>query len=351
MLNLNLNQKIDTALLLDDKTPVSRFKLASWGVNHTDKGAYVINDVVAERMLQAYTDKYLSCVPVKRLPINYDHDYRDVHGFHDLEVIKGDGIYAVNINYDVNAFERLQKQLVKYPSAEYVPGDMVTVDGIPCREIVEYVGLALTNYPAQHVVETLALSKTVTEDLSMMNEKVSAELKAKYPDAEVQDIAVYMAGDKLFMVEFKESEAGVEFMEPVEIPAKEVDPVVNEEADKSVNELSQLRLEVETLSRQLFERDIDDVIKVAVSQGVSPAQGNVMKQLALSSKDTRSSLTLLSGLVKDAPKVKLNAKVIAPVEESGEVTVEQYRKMSESEKKQLFVDNKELALRLSKSAW
>lgn len=320
-------------LNLLSKTPVTEFRVFQFGLNNTIKGDVIFDVSSSAAVIAQYEAEFQSHSPPKRLQINYNHSPWNpmvaanpesgiAAGWCDI-VVRDDGLYAVNVTWTPRATQYLADEEYKYFSPEVTTDN----DGIVYR--IE--GIAITNIPAMHVVQPLALSK-LNGVIQMEVDEFIAKVKEMLGLVDEADF------QKVFdaLVEKMKTDVEEEVVNPVDLSKSE--------------ELSQLRQEVETLSRQLVERDIDDTLKIAVSQGVSPAQANVMKQLALNSRDTRNSLTLLSGMIKDSPKVKLNAKVIQPVEESGEVTVAQYRKMTEKEKKQLFVDNQELALKLSKLA-
>jgi hypothetical protein len=178
------------SVLIDGEAPPAEFRLFTAGVNETEKGPFIFDDVAARLVMAAFNahgvDRMLD---LEHLSLdedcpNFDPDARAWFG---LEVRDGE-LWAVNVRWLEDGLARLKKKTQRYISPAFATDD----DG----RIVKVVNVALTAMPATHDTPALvAAGNRGIEIMLLTPEQLAQIVKLSRANVEPKEILTKLAID------------------------------------------------------------------------------------------------------------------------------------------------------------
>jgi phage I-like protein len=156
--------------------PPKAFILIHKGVNESENGPYVFDDIAAKSVMQGYKRRGVECM--------FDWHHASLNdkapdprqaiksaGWYSLKVKNGD-LWATNIKWNEDALEDFAAKRIRYFSPAF--------DCDKSGRVLEYINCALTNLPATHDNESLVAAARRFERETPMTEeerKASEEMK------------------------------------------------------------------------------------------------------------------------------------------------------------------------------
>lgn len=169
---MRIHARALTLSVSEGEEPPSEFRLFRYGVNASEKGEFLFDEVSAKSVMAAYNaqgvDVHIDLEHLALDPESKSFD-PDARGWARLEVRNGE-LWAVNVTWNTDGERRLREKLQRYISPAFLVDDS--------RRITKILNIALTGLPATHQTAALVAANQL-EKLSMMSpEMVKRALEA-----------------------------------------------------------------------------------------------------------------------------------------------------------------------------
>lgn len=155
----------------EGEEPPSEFRLFRRGVNASEKGDFLFDEVSAETVMAAYNaqgvDVHIDLEHLALDPESNSFD-PDARGWAKLEVRNGE-LWAVDVRWTNDGTRRLTEKLQRYISPAFLVDEN--------RRITKILNIALTGLPATHQTAALVAANQL-EKLSMSPDMVKRALEA-----------------------------------------------------------------------------------------------------------------------------------------------------------------------------